>query len=96
MIDPKPAALHDPKDCVMCRVRVNHDEPDAENKAQRIENFRDGFRAIIEAPDPVTAREIASASLDRDNALQLHTLSSSKLMEALTRNLTGQGVQIPT
>jgi hypothetical protein len=89
-----PAAKHDPKDCVVCRVHGNHDEPDAENKAQRIESLRDGLRDIIEAGDPVAARKIAAASLKRDDALRLHKLSKSRLMEAITRNLTVQGLQV--
>jgi hypothetical protein len=78
----------------VCRVHVKHDEPDAENKAQRIENLRDGLRAIIKAGDPVAARKIARASLKRDDALRLHKLSKSRLMEALSRNLTDQGLQV--
>lgn len=87
------ARPHDPKDCVTCWAGVSHDEPDAEQKAVRIINLRVGHRAIIAVSDPEAARQIASDTLKRDNALEPRSLARLDIIEALRRNLDRAGVE---
>lgn len=85
--------IHDPIDCVTCWAGVDHDEPDAEQKAIRIINLRIGHRAIMAVDDVESALQIAKEFLKRDAALEPRSLSSADIRDALTRNLKRSGVE---
>jgi hypothetical protein len=85
--------IHDPIDCVTCWAGVDHDEPDAEQKAIRIINLRIGHRAIMAVDDPEAAVQIAREFLKRDAALEPRSLSSADIREAFTRNFKQSGVE---
>lgn len=83
--------IHDPIDCVTCWAGVDHDEPDAEQKAIRIINLRIGHRAIMAVDDVEVALQIANEFLKRDAALEREACRAPKYAKLLLETSNNLG-----